>query len=69
MTVKGLIKRLSCMDQDATVFLACEGYTNCDPITRDYYDGEDIQLDKTDGMVFITDASHPLTYLPEEVDV
>lgn len=56
MTVKKLRKLLASLDGEQKIFVACEGYTNHNSDTGDYYEDDETQLAEVGGVLYIKDA-------------
>lgn len=56
MTVEKLRKLLASLDGELKIFVACEGYTNRDPDTGDYYENDETQLEEVGGVLYIKDT-------------
>lgn len=56
MTVKKLRKLLASLDGERKIFVACEGYTNRNSDTGDYYEDNETQLAEVGGVLYIKDV-------------
>lgn len=58
MTVKELMAELNRYDPNAKVYVACEGYTNYDADTSDYYESDETHLEVHEGRLYIADSCY-----------
>lgn len=58
MTVKTLIKMLQEQNQEAEIFVSCQGYNNYSHDKQTYKTDDNTYLLKKDGKLFIADTCH-----------
>ena len=58
MTVKQLIAELQKHDENADVFVSCEGYGNYDPESDGYWCDDDTHVVLVNGRLYVADSCH-----------